>query len=428
MQRIKKAYAENGDLKIIPETPPLDGSENWEQGRGAYYELDNDPNTGDPLALDIDREQDNYFKNVISKNIKHWQENSYPIYFDDIEYPKNATVKYTDGNTYVSKVDNNTALPTNATNWTIYDPLSLDGQFVKLTENQTIAGVKTFTSSPIVPTPTANFQVATKKYVDDVASVGGSGLSIADKTKLNGIEEQATKNKTDEFLLNRSNHTGTIPMSAVENLDQKLASISVSGSMNSFNGRTGNVSPKIGDYASDMITETTEKQFVSNDEKISWNRKLADASMDSKLYGRKNGEWAEIVNTGGGTNAEIVAITNKLDAKGVEANKVLVSNGDDTSEWKDYNTYSYTESEIAPLNPKLGDDWRDTASGKLYKWSSVGGVAEWSEIGAGSSSGGFNPDNDIMLSAGKGVVMTSGNGTMYKLYIDNDGRLTTEVI
>ena len=36
MQRIKKAYAESGDLKIIPDTPPLDGSENWEQGRGAY--------------------------------------------------------------------------------------------------------------------------------------------------------------------------------------------------------------------------------------------------------------------------------------------------------------------------------------------------------------------------------------------------------
>ena len=86
--------------------------------------MDNDPNTGDPLALDIDREQDNYFKNVISKNIKHWQENSYPIYFEDIEYPKNAIVKYEDV-LYASKVDNNTTLPTNATNWTIYDPSSL---------------------------------------------------------------------------------------------------------------------------------------------------------------------------------------------------------------------------------------------------------------------------------------------------------------
>lgn len=126
MQRIKKAYAESGDKKIIPDTPPLDGSENWEQGRGAYYELDNDPNTGDPLALDIDREKDNYFKNVISKNIKHWQENSYPVWFSDIEYPKNAIVKYTDDNIYASKVANNTTLPTNTTNWTIYDPSSLE--------------------------------------------------------------------------------------------------------------------------------------------------------------------------------------------------------------------------------------------------------------------------------------------------------------
>ena len=36
---------------------------------------------------------------------------------------------------------------------------------------------------------------------------GGSGLSIEDKTKLEGIEEEATKNKTDGFLLSRSNHT-----------------------------------------------------------------------------------------------------------------------------------------------------------------------------------------------------------------------------
>ena len=141
MQRIKKAYAENGDLRIIPEIPPLDGSENWEQGRGANFELDNDPNTGDPLALDIDREQDNYFKNVISNNIKHWQENTYPSWFDDIEYPKNATVKYTDGNIYASKVDNNTALPTDAINWTIFDPSSLKVALADFTgANVSLAG------------------------------------------------------------------------------------------------------------------------------------------------------------------------------------------------------------------------------------------------------------------------------------------------
>lgn len=38
---------------------------------------------------------------------------------------------------------------------------------VKLTGNQTIDGVKTFSTSPIVPTPTTDTQVVNKKYVDD---------------------------------------------------------------------------------------------------------------------------------------------------------------------------------------------------------------------------------------------------------------------
>ena len=40
------------------------------------------------------------------------------------------------------------------------------GQGVNLTTAQTIAGVKTFSSSPIVPTPTTGDQVANKQYAD----------------------------------------------------------------------------------------------------------------------------------------------------------------------------------------------------------------------------------------------------------------------
>ena len=40
------------------------------------------------------------------------------------------------------------------------------GNTVKLAEDQTIAGVKTFSSSPIVPTPTTGTQAANKGYVD----------------------------------------------------------------------------------------------------------------------------------------------------------------------------------------------------------------------------------------------------------------------
>jgi len=41
-----------------------------------------------------------------------------------------------------------------------------DGAFIKLTTNQTVAGVKTFTSSPVVPAPVNNTDAATKAYVD----------------------------------------------------------------------------------------------------------------------------------------------------------------------------------------------------------------------------------------------------------------------
>ena len=47
---------------------------------------------------------------------------------------------------------------------------------VALTGDETIAGIKTFSSSPIVPTPTTNFQAATKAYVDSIGGGGGGTL------------------------------------------------------------------------------------------------------------------------------------------------------------------------------------------------------------------------------------------------------------
>ena len=86
----------------------------------------------------------------------------------------------------------------------------------------------------------------------------------------------------------------------------KLGSALIS-QVSSFNGRTGNVSPESGDYTSDMITETNKKQFASKDEKISWNSRLTDADRNGKLYGRKNGEWAEIVSSGANLGGAINA-------------------------------------------------------------------------------------------------------------------------
>jgi hypothetical protein len=46
---------------------------------------------------------------------------------------------------------------------------TLDAQNVKLTGDQSIAGIKTFSSFPVTPSsyPTTDYQTANKKYVDD---------------------------------------------------------------------------------------------------------------------------------------------------------------------------------------------------------------------------------------------------------------------
>lgn len=61
---------------------------------------------------------------------------------------------------------------------------------VSLTGAETIAGVKTFSSSPVVPAPTTDLQAATKKYADDLAATKVAqttfpvvlGFAISDET------------------------------------------------------------------------------------------------------------------------------------------------------------------------------------------------------------------------------------------------------
>ena len=68
---------------------------------------------------------------------------------------------------------------------------------VLLTGDQTVAGVKTLSSSPIVPAPTTDLQASTKKYVDDkVAAIGGQFGSWATKA-VTTIYQAAT----DGFVL-----------------------------------------------------------------------------------------------------------------------------------------------------------------------------------------------------------------------------------
>ena len=83
------------------------------------------------------------------------------------------------GVTYYSKINLNTGnTPSIGTNWG--DVADLISSVVHKTGNETIAGVKTFSSSPIVPTPIAGTQAANKQYADlKVALAAFTGTNVS---------------------------------------------------------------------------------------------------------------------------------------------------------------------------------------------------------------------------------------------------------
>jgi microcystin-dependent protein len=96
-------------------------------------------------------------------------------------YKVNDVVTYNAG-TYACIQANTGQAPTNTSYWQNW----VEDNAVHKTGNETISGIKTFTSSPIVPTPTTDMQVATKKYVDE-KNFGGTVLTTGDQT-ISGIK------------------------------------------------------------------------------------------------------------------------------------------------------------------------------------------------------------------------------------------------
>ena len=108
-----------------------------------------------------------------------------------VNYKLNDVVKY-GGSTYAAKRPNaGVTPPTNGTDTDDWFYFVNNSDYIDKTSNQDIIGIKNFTNgvtateisgdktingktafvvSPIVPTPTTDFQVATKKYVDDATT------------------------------------------------------------------------------------------------------------------------------------------------------------------------------------------------------------------------------------------------------------------
>ena len=91
-----------------------------------------------------------------------------------------------------------------------------DNVVVKLTGDQTIAWVKTFSSSPIVPIPTTDMQVAPKKYVDD---------SIVSASNVEALVDKDTYILWEDCLVNDSLFPETAPTFAESTLVQNIGDV-----------------------------------------------------------------------------------------------------------------------------------------------------------------------------------------------------------
>jgi hypothetical protein len=117
-----------------------------------------------------------------------------------------------------------------------------------------------------------NLTLPTSEKVAKVLVTSKEGeFSNAERIKLNNIEEGATKNNTDSFLLDRKNHTGKIDIENVDGLGTILYSLETVEDND--------------DKLSGKVDKVTGKGLSTNDYTDDNKNKLASIDIDSIYYG-----------------------------------------------------------------------------------------------------------------------------------------------
>lgn len=133
---------------------------------------------------------------------------------------------------------------------------TLDAEVVKLTGSQTVAGIKTFSSSPVIPTPTNTSEAATKGYVDNVTV---SGAPNADETT-KGIVQEATSEQFSSGVGVGS--TGAKLFGTPEKILSFLRS-AITSSLGTTHSITTNGSQKVFVLAKGTLDPTTASHTVT---------------------------------------------------------------------------------------------------------------------------------------------------------------------
>lgn len=122
-----------------------------------------------------------------------------------------------------------TAATTDATDYATAAQGAKADSAVQNTGNETIGGIKTFTSSPIVPAPTTDLQAATKKYVDDSITAGGGYTDEQAQDAVGGMlnaSEFTYTDATPDVSINQiaaSKITGTKTAAFISDFDTEVS-------------------------------------------------------------------------------------------------------------------------------------------------------------------------------------------------------------
>lgn len=150
-----------------------------------------------------------------------------------------------------------------------------------------------------------------------VDAIAGKGLSTndyttLDKNKLGGIQNEATKNNSDAYLLERSNHNGSQPITSVTNLETELNNrvTKVTGKVLTTNDFTSVLKTKLDGIAVGATKNATDAQLRDRATHTGTQAISTIAGLEARLTPLEGGEFTEAYKT-------------KLDGIAVNATKNL---------------------------------------------------------------------------------------------------------
>lgn len=141
----------------------------------------------------------NWLQNTFGSKLNHILKNGVASWNNTTQYLAGNSVQHS-GNVWLCKVDNTNSEPTDSNaNWkriiTVESLTTVLGGYVTLTGNQTITGIKTFSSSPIVPTPTTGDN-STKVATTAFAKTAIEAVSIGVGQTWQNVRSQRAFNVT----------------------------------------------------------------------------------------------------------------------------------------------------------------------------------------------------------------------------------------